>query len=72
MERALRLLGAAETLRDTTGASLGPAELDSAERGLQRVPTRAADEASKAAWAEGRAMTLEQAVAYAPGVADPA
>jgi predicted ATPase len=72
MERALRLLGAAETLRDTTGASLGPAELDSAERGLQRVPTRAADEASKAAWAAGRAMTLEQAVAYAPGVADPA
>jgi predicted ATPase/DNA-binding CsgD family transcriptional regulator len=62
MERALRLLGAAEALRDTSGVQREPAERDSAERDLQRVPTRSADEASKAAWAEGRALTLEQAI----------
>ncbi|MDQ5854230.1 MAG: tetratricopeptide repeat protein, partial [Chloroflexota bacterium] len=64
-ERAARVLGAAERLRETSGAPLLP--LDQ----VSQVPTVAATRAHldettwEAAWAEGRAMTLEQAMAYA-------
>jgi tetratricopeptide (TPR) repeat protein len=64
--RAARLLGAAEALREQAGSRRAPAD----QRFYDRVAAdavRQADEGSRAeAWSRGRAMTLEEAVAYAP------
>jgi adenylate cyclase len=63
-ERALRLVGAAAALRETTGSSLTPTERDMLEKMLG--PAREAlGEAAASAEAKGRAMSLEQAVEYA-------
>ncbi|MBI4278169.1 MAG: AAA family ATPase [Armatimonadetes bacterium] len=60
--RAARLLGAAQTLRDRLGALPDRENFDRAV-----TVTRGAldEQAFAAAWSEGRAMTLDQAVAYA-------
>jgi tetratricopeptide (TPR) repeat protein len=69
-ERAVRLFGAAEVLRETLGFHSYP--VDQAGHDQCVISTRAAfgDDAFAAVWAEGRAMTLEQAVEYAlnPGL----
>jgi DNA-binding CsgD family transcriptional regulator len=63
--RAARLWGAAESLRETIGANLSPAEahahapyVEAARAGLEAAEW---DEA----WADGKAMTAEEAAAYA-------
>lgn len=62
---ALRLAGAAHALREAIGASTPPWWQASLERQLEPA-RRALDEgASVAAWEEGRAMTPEQAIAFA-------
>jgi non-specific serine/threonine protein kinase len=63
--RSARLLGAAQALREETHYSVEPLDRSSHDRRVSA--TRALlDEASfTAAWAEGRAMTLEQVMAYA-------
>ncbi len=64
-ERAARLLGASEALLDAIGATL--ASTDQADYDRSVATTRAQlDEATfAAAWAAGRALPLEQAIAYA-------
>jgi predicted ATPase/DNA-binding SARP family transcriptional activator len=64
-ERAARLFGAEEALREVFGQPFPPVERP--EFDCLVAPMRAAlgEEAFAAAWAKGRAMTLEQAVAYA-------
>jgi ATP/maltotriose-dependent transcriptional regulator MalT len=63
--RALRLGGAAEALREQAGMRLPPGDVAQLER-LLAPSRRALGEAARAAaWAEGRAMTVEQAVAEA-------
>jgi adenylate cyclase len=63
-ERALRLLGAAATVRETIGAPISPAYQDKLDRMLE--PARQAlGEAAVSTEAEGRAMSLEQAIAEA-------
>jgi tetratricopeptide (TPR) repeat protein len=64
-ERALRLAGAVDTLRVTFGMLLQPTERATFERWLARGRQAMGDEAAAAAWAEGRAMTPRQAVAFA-------
>jgi hypothetical protein len=64
-ERAARLFGAAERLREVTGAPLLPADRAERERSVAAVRTALGQEAFAAAWAEGRAMALERAIAYA-------
>jgi tetratricopeptide (TPR) repeat protein len=64
-ERAARLFGAAEGLREAAGAPLPHAERAEHNRSVAAVRTVLGEEAFAAAWAEGRAMTLNQAVAYA-------
>ena len=62
-ERAARLLGAAEALAHGSGV-----QLDRAEQGvLARLPgsTQVAEARWASSWAEGQAMTLEDAIAYA-------
>ncbi len=64
-ERAARLFGAIEAVRETIG-SAAPAS-DKQEYGPDTIAMRAAlgEESFATAWAEGRAMMLEQAVEYA-------
>ena len=66
-QRAARLSGSAEALREAIDAPIPPSRRADYERNV--VETRAAlgQEAFAAAWAEGRAMSLEQALAYALG-----
>lgn len=70
--RSARLWGAAETLRETIGVTLGPAERY--HYGPYIVAAR--DQLDEAAWeaalAEGRAMTTERAVEYALSEKEPA
>ncbi|MDQ3699908.1 MAG: tetratricopeptide repeat protein, partial [Chloroflexota bacterium] len=62
--RALRLAGAAATLRDTLGLPLSPPERAQLERRL-RSARRALGPAATVAWDEGRALLPGQALAYA-------
>lgn len=63
-ERALRLVGAATGLREETGSSLSPAEQDMLDKMLG--PARQIlGQAAGPLETEGRAMSVEQAVAYA-------
>jgi predicted ATPase/class 3 adenylate cyclase len=63
--RALRLAGAATALREAAEQRLSPADEEELARWL--APARAALDAdgATAAWTEGRAMPVEQAIAYA-------
>jgi hypothetical protein len=60
------LFGAAESLLSAIGASLEPADRAERERHLAAARSAGLDEADfAAAWAEGRAMTPDQAVEFA-------
>jgi hypothetical protein len=63
--RAVRLFAAAEASRASIGTPLDFLDLDEYETCLQAVRSALGEEAFAAAWAEGRALTLEQAVARA-------
>jgi hypothetical protein len=64
-EHALRLLGAAEVLCETLGRTLPVASATEYERTVAAAHAALSAEAFAAALGEGRAMTLEQAVAHA-------
>ncbi len=63
--RAARLLGAAEALRETAGAPMTMAERAEYAEQLRRLRGGMDDAALTDAWAEGRRMTADQAVALA-------
>ena len=69
-ERAARLLGVAEVLRGAIDYSLPLPDQTDYERSLTVVRAALSDAAFAAAWADGRAMTLEQAIEYALNVPD--
>jgi predicted ATPase/class 3 adenylate cyclase len=64
-ERAARLWGAAERLRQAIGRRSAPATRATYERATAAARVQLGTEAFAAAWAQGRAMTAEQAIAYA-------
>jgi tetratricopeptide (TPR) repeat protein len=64
-KRALRLLGAAEAAREMFGITMPRPERRDSENFEATAREGLADEMYKAAWSEGRAMTLEQAIEYA-------
>lgn len=64
-ERAARLLGAAQALMDSTNAVIGPEDRLEIERDLSAVRSQLSEEAFAVALEQGRAMTMEQAIAYA-------
>ena len=68
--RAARLWAAAEALRATIGLPLPPDEREVYDRNLTAVREALGDEVFATAWAEGLAMTFEQAVDYALEVSD--
>jgi len=63
--RAVRLLGASETLRQTLGGHIDVGDRPDYESNLASLRAQLDTVAFEAAWAEGKAMTLEQAIAYA-------
>jgi predicted ATPase/DNA-binding SARP family transcriptional activator/uncharacterized protein HemY len=65
LERAVRLLGAAEALCQTLGRTPPVGIKEEYERTVAGAHATLGDEAFAATWMEGRAMTLKQAVAYA-------
>jgi len=67
-----RLFAAGEALRALMGRSLTRAQLVTHDRDVATVEHRLDPESFAAAWAEGRAMSLEQAIAYALEVEAPA
>ncbi len=64
-ERAARLFGAATALREAIGGTLSPGERPAYERNVATVRGQLDETAFAAAWAEGRVMTVEQAITYA-------
>jgi predicted ATPase/class 3 adenylate cyclase len=60
---AARLWGTAEALREAIGAPLPPVERASYEQAVASTRDDMGEESFAAAWAEGRAMTAEQALA---------
>jgi predicted ATPase/DNA-binding SARP family transcriptional activator len=69
--RAARLFGALAARRATLGISLPPNEQDQIEHALAVLHAAMGDTAFDAAWADGRAMSLEQACSYALATASP-
>jgi non-specific serine/threonine protein kinase len=65
--RAVRLWGAATAIRARISAPLPPVERPRRDAALARLHTTLGATLYAAAWAEGEAMTLEQAIAYALG-----
>jgi len=63
-ERAARMFGAADGLRETIGAALPLADQLELDRDVAAVRSQMGKEAFAAAWDDGRAMTLEQAIEY--------
>jgi non-specific serine/threonine protein kinase len=63
--RATRLFGAAEAQREAFGASMPPAARAEHDHHVADARAQLAEAAFAAAYAEGRAMTLKQAVDYA-------
>ena len=64
-ERAARLLGAVEALREATGIRLSPLRQAEYERTLEGIRAQGDEAAFAAAWQEGRATPLEHLVAQA-------
>ncbi len=64
-ERAARLFAAAEVLREAIGAPMREAARANYETKVADVRAKLEGEAFAEAWAQGRAMGLEQAIAYA-------
>jgi hypothetical protein len=64
-ERAARLFGAAETLREAVAYNQAPRERALREPFLGAARSRLEEATWEAAWAQGRAMTFEDAIAYA-------
>lgn len=71
LRRAAQLLGAAEKLRETIDAVMTPSEQTEYEQEFARLRERLDETTLKAAWAEGRALTMQQAIAYALHTAMP-
>jgi tetratricopeptide (TPR) repeat protein len=64
-ERGARLLGAAEVAMERVGALVEPSDQSELDRNIADVRALLDEATFQAAWAEGRKMTLEQAVAEA-------
>ena len=64
-ERAARLFGAANHLRDALGLRSKPADQECYDHHATTTRAGPGEAAFAAAWAEGRAMTLDQAIDYA-------
>jgi non-specific serine/threonine protein kinase len=69
---AARLFGASEALRERIGAAPWPLWLAEHERNVAATRTSLGEEAYAAAWAAGRALSVDAAIAAALGAGEPA
>lgn len=67
---AARLLGAADAFLQQSGALLDPDDMPEHDRNIGFIRTALGDARFDAAWAEGHAMELDEAAAYACTAAD--
>lgn len=65
METAVRLIGAANSLRQEIGAPLDPAEQAELDQDLLAIHNSLEEKEFAVAWSDGSGMTLEQALTYA-------
>ncbi len=65
LQRAVVLLSTAQTLREALGLRRAPSESADYERDLTDLRAALDEESFATAWAQGQAMTLEQAIEYA-------
>jgi hypothetical protein len=65
VQRAARLLGAAESLRERINTPMTALERSEYDQHVAALQAQMDEPAFAAAWAEGRALTMEQAVDYA-------
>jgi predicted ATPase/DNA-binding XRE family transcriptional regulator len=65
LERAMRLYGAADALRARIGAPSRPNDREFNERHIAEARAQLGADAFAAAWSEGEAMSLEEAIAHA-------
>ena len=70
-ERAAHLFGTAQVLREAMSAARPATERADYERDVSDVRRKLGETAFSAAWADGRAMTLDEAIAYALEVPPP-
>ena len=63
--RAATLLGAAENLRETIEISMSPVEREEYDREVAELRSQPDQPGLAAAWAGGRAMNIEQTIAFA-------
>ena len=61
----MRLFSAAEALREAIASPLAPSDRPTYDRDVTAARAQLDELAARAAWEEGRAMLLEQAIAYA-------
>jgi hypothetical protein len=64
-ERAAKLFAASEALRQAAGLKAGRDHRGEVDRDVAAARTKVDDATFTAAWVEGRALPLEQAIAYA-------
>jgi DNA-binding NarL/FixJ family response regulator len=69
LEPAVKLFGAAEALLSAVGTDLGPADREQYDHCVAAVRAQLDEATFATAWAEGQAMTREQAIDYASGLA---
>jgi hypothetical protein len=65
MQRATRFLGAIHAEIERTGTRFADIYLDAYDRALAAVRSQLTQQEFDAAWEEGRAMTMRQAIGYA-------
>jgi hypothetical protein len=64
-ERAARLFGAAEALRESIGSNMTPSERREYDRAVLQLHAQTDAAALQATWAAGRALSMEQAIQLA-------
>jgi tetratricopeptide (TPR) repeat protein len=62
VERTVRLFGAAEALREKINIAMTPQERDEYERAIADLKSNLDEKQYTSLWAEGRSMTMEQAI----------
>lgn len=72
LEQAAKIFGYAEALRAPIGSVIDPTDQPDYKRIIFRIQSALRKEVFSAAWAEGQAMTLEQAIDYALAEPEPA
>ena len=68
MEKATKLLGAAEALRQRIEIDMTPPEREEYEKEVADLKGNLDTNEFASLWAEGRSMTMEQAIEFAIGI----